>query len=233
MLAVGDGDRPPARRMSWLFATALSDDEIGRIRPALERGLSSTPELIYAGRLSVEKGVPNLLRAIAQLRAEGFRPLPHCTLVGDGPQRQEIERLVAELECGQNVTLKGQLERAELSEALSRADLCVHPSLTEGYCKAWLDAMAHGLPVLTTDVGAAKAVVGPPGCRGWLVSAGDVSSLASGLRAVLSGSVDWHSLRRRCRSFAESRTLEGWAKAIGRACALQWRMSLIGGKLAV
>jgi glycosyltransferase involved in cell wall biosynthesis len=200
------------------------------MRVDLNRGLSSPPRLIYAGRLSVEKGVPNLIRAIALLREQGFQPMPHCTLAGDGPQRPEIETLVRELNCEEQVTLTGQLERPALSELLSRADLCVHPSSTEGYCKAWLDAMAHGLPVLTTEVGAARAVVGGSGVRGWLVPPGDAVAFAAALREVLSGTVSWAPLRQRCRDFAAARTLERWAGVIGAACVQQWGTPLNGRK---
>src|SRR5262249_23064785 len=157
-------------------------------------------------RLSVEKGVPNLVRALAQLRDEGFSPLPHCTLAGDGPQRAEIERLVAELGCGDMITFAGQLDRPALSEQFGQADLCVHPSFTEGTCKAWLDAMMQGLPVLTPNVGAASAVIGNPGDRGWLAPPGDVEAFAAALRRVLTQPVDWPAMRRRCRSYAEART---------------------------
>ena len=54
----------------------------------------------------------------------------------------------------------GQLDRARLSRELMNQDLCVQPSFTEGFSKAWLDAMAHGLPVLASQVGAAKGVLG-------------------------------------------------------------------------
>jgi glycosyltransferase involved in cell wall biosynthesis len=222
MLAVGDGDTPPARGINWVFATALSEQEVAGIRVDLNRGLSSPPRMIYAGRLSVEKGVPNLVRALAVLRQEGFQPLPHCTLAGDGPQRAEIEALIHTLGCEEHITLTGQLERPALSEMLSKADFCVHPSFTEGYCKAWLDAMAHGLPILSTEVGAARAVVGTRGLRGWLVPPGDVPAFAAALREVLSGSVDWAPLRRRCHAYAAARTLERWAATIGEACARQW-----------
>ncbi|HET9985618.1 MAG TPA: glycosyltransferase family 4 protein, partial [Longimicrobiales bacterium] len=109
-----------------------------------------------------------------------------------------------------------------LGRELAAADLCVHPSLTEGFCKAWLDAMAFGLPVLTTAVGAAEAVVGAAGERGWLVAPGRPEALAAGIRRVLTAPVDWPSLRRRCRAYAEAHTLEDWAERIARSCARQW-----------
>jgi len=231
MLATGVGASPPAPGAEWIFATALSRAELERIAPALERGLGSPPRLVYAGRLSPEKGVEVLLRALAQLKREGFTPFPSVTIVGDGPQRATLERLAWELGCGEAVDFAGQAGRAELSRRLSAADLCVSPSLTEGFSKAWLDAMAHGLQVLASNVGASGAVVGRVGERGWLVLPGDVSHLAAALRRILSEPVDWPALRRRCRAYAEDRTLEAWAERIGSLCAAKWRVSFQDGKL--
>jgi len=231
MLAVGDGERPPARGMSWLFATSLSQCELASGRPNLERGLSQPPRMVYAGRLSVEKGVPVLLGALARLRTAGGAPLPRLTLVGDGPQRPALEALVRDLQLVDLVTFAGQLDRTNLAAALAAADFCVHPSFTEGYCKAWLDAMAYGLPVLTSEVGAAHAVVGPDGARGWLVVPGDEEALAARLRAVLTEPMDWAALRRRCRAYAEARTLESWGEAMADACARRWELGRRNGRL--
>jgi glycosyltransferase involved in cell wall biosynthesis len=112
-----------------------------------------------------------------------------------------------------------------------REDLCVQPSLTEGYSKAWLDAMAHGIPVMSTEVGAARSVLGADGERGWLIPPGDRDALAATLRRVLTSPIDWADLRRRCRSYVEQRTLESWADHIGRFCASRWNTKRVGGKL--
>ena len=231
MLATGMGAAPPAPGAEWIFATALSTKELERISPALERGLGSPPRLVYAGRLSPEKGVDVLLRAVAQLKREGFTPFPSVTLVGDGPQRAALERLARELGVADTIVFAGQAGRGELSRRLSAADLCVSPSLTEAFGKAWLDAMAHGLPVLASEVGAAAAVIGREGERGWLVPAGDAAALAAALGRILSAPVDWPALRRRCRTYAESRTLEAWTERIGLLCAAKWNATLEKGKL--
>jgi glycosyltransferase involved in cell wall biosynthesis len=231
MLATGEGARPPARSVHWVFATGVRADELAGIRPDLSRGLSRPPRLAYVGRLSPEKGVQNLIGALAQLASDGFEPLPDVTLIGDGPQRPELERLLASLGLAGRVAFAGQVDRTVLSELLSRTDFCVQPSLTEGYSKAWLDAFAHGLPVLSSDAGAARSVVGSEGERGWLVPPGDVRRLTEVLREVISGTRDWPALRQRCRAFAQGRTLEAWAAAIGRICARQWGAVLIDGKL--
>ena len=231
MLATGEGIAPPAPAMRWIFATALSRAELERPAPALDRGLGHPPRLISVGRLSREKGVAVLLNAVAQLRREGYTPLPPVTIVGDGPERRTLEAQVADLGCRGVITFTGQLTRGELAAQFALADVCVQPSLTEGFSKAWLDAMAYGLPVLSSAVGAAPAVIGRAGERGWLVPPGDAPGLAGAIRRVLAGPIDWPALRRRCRSYVEGRTLEAWAHEIGRACAQRWGLRLEGGKL--
>jgi glycosyltransferase involved in cell wall biosynthesis len=231
MFATGSGSNSPAAGIHWLFSTAVSKAELRALHPVLDRGLSTPPKLIYVGRFSPEKGVATLLRALHLLARSGFQPLPVLTLAGEGVQRAELEALARELGVTDRVTFAGQLGRERLSVELMRADLCVQPSLTEGFSKAWIDAMAHGLPVVSSDVGAARAVIGSDGERGWIVRAGDVEALAATLREVLSGTVFWEALRSRCRAYAESRTLEAWAEQIGKQCADQWNWTLEAGEL--
>ena len=233
MLATGEGFHVPARGMRWVFATALSAAELNRIQPHLDRALSQPARLVYVGRLSPEKGVAVLVRAMAILRDEGRRPLPHLTLVGDGPERRSLEQLVSALACGELIGFAGHCNREELSTHLMRADMCVQPSLSEGFSKAWLDAMAYGLPVLASNVGAAASVIGvaPEDARGWLVPPGDARQLANALWQAIETPRDWPALRRRCRAYVESRTLEAWVREIGEVCAAQWNFSLVDGKL--
>lgn len=231
MLATGGGNAAPAPDIAWIFSTALSRAELDLITPALDRGLSATPRLLYVGRLSSEKGVDVLLRALAMLEDDGTQRRPHLTVAGDGPERAALEALARELGCAERVSFAGQLTRSELSCELARADLCVQPSLTEGFSKAWLDAMAHGLPVLSSEVGAARSVIAGNGERGWLVPAGDANALSRALRGVLCTPIDWPSLRRRCRDYVEGLTLEEWARRIGESCARQWGWSFSNGRL--
>jgi glycosyltransferase involved in cell wall biosynthesis len=231
MLATGDGATPPARGMSWIFATALSRAELEQIHPRLDRGLASPPRLIYAGRLASVKGVADLVRAVSQLAHDGFAPIPVLTLAGDGPQRAELEALVTNLDCTRIVQFVGQLDRYELLRRLLESDVCVLPSLSESFCKARLDALLCGVPVMTTEVGFGRRIVGMDGERGWLVPPGDVQALAAALRNVLRQSIDWPALRTRCRAYVESRTLDAWARAIGEQCAQQWRVGFVNGRL--
>lgn len=223
MLVTGEGAAPPAPGVEWIFSTALTRDELAAIRPAAHVALHDPPALVYAGRLSREKGVDVLLEAMALLRREGMTPMPVLQVCGDGPERAALERLSTALGVGDLVTFAGQLDRTALGAAFLAADLCIQPSRTEGFSKAWLDAMAHGIPVVASEVGAARSVVGAAGERGWLVAPGDAVGLAQLLRQVFaSRSQDWGAMRARCREYVEGRTLEAWASAIESRCVAAW-----------
>ena len=231
MLATGDGAQAPATGMEWVFATALSQPELNHICPRLDRGLSEPVRLVYAGRLSSEKGVAVLIDALALLNGDGVSLAPQLTLIGDGPARPALQAQVAARGLTDSVRFAGHCDRASLSAHLLQADICVQPSLSEGFSKAWLDAMAHGLPVLASNVGAAGAVIGERGERGWLAPPGDVAALAAILRQAITAPRDWAALRHRCRAYVETRTLDAWARRIGDICQRQWNAHMVAGKL--
>ena len=233
MITTGEGEAPPADGVHWIFSTAITERELRGIPYSTERGLGDPPRLAYIGRLSAEKGVANLVAALAGLRRRGFAPMPHCSIIGDGPLRRELEDRVRGEGLESSFRFTGQLDRGALSQLLTGLDFCVQPSLSEGFSKAWLDAFAHGLPVLASNVGAAAPVIGGDGVRGWLVPPGDPAALADCLARVIGGAVDWPALRKRCREYTEKRTLEVWAQEIGRICAAQWHMRLVEGRLAL
>lgn len=232
MLATGEASEPPAPGVSWIFATGLTEAELTRIGPVAARGVSQPARIVYLGRLSSEKGLDQLIEALIQMDRVGtIDAKAEVTLIGEGPQRPHLEKRIRELGWQDRVRLTGQLDRSTFGRLLQQMDFCVQPSLTEGYSKAWLDAFAYGLPVLGTRAGAAERVIGPSGERGWLVEPGDVEMLARTLRDVVTQPRDWPSLRRRCRAFAQGRTLEAWAREIGRLCAEQWNGRVVEGKL--
>jgi glycosyltransferase involved in cell wall biosynthesis len=231
MLATGDGQDPPADRMQWIFSTALSNDQVASIDVPLDRGLSEPPRLVYIGRLSIEKGVIHLLEALKNLRTRDTSPMPRLTIIGDGAERNRLTQFVNECGCSEFVEFTGQVPHGGLTPYLSRADICVQPSLTEGFSKAWLDAMVHGLPVMASDVGAAADVIGRNGERGWILPPGDSQRLAEQLQRVLNDPIDWPQIRRRCHDYVASRTLERWAQRIAQICADHWDVTCIDGKL--
>lgn len=233
MLATGCGMGAPSPGMGWVFATTISESELKIIRPDFNRPVHNPLRLAYVGRLSPEKGVSHLIAALGLLRSDRRlgRQVPRLTIIGDGVQRLELVALVERHRCEGSVYFAGQLARRELLELLLQTDVCVLPSLTEGFPKARLDAMICGVPVVTTEVGFGREIVGGDGERGWLVPASDANALAGVLRNLVTDPIEWRGVRERCRRYAERFTLEAWAQTIGERCAEQWRVALVNGRL--
>jgi glycosyltransferase involved in cell wall biosynthesis len=232
MLATGLGNHPPAPNMQWIFVTAISEQEIAAIKPDLDRPAVDPLRVVYAGRLSPEKGVDLLIEAVGMInrRMTVARRLT-VSIFGDGPQRDALEALAKRHHCENLITFAGQLNRQELLLQLLAADVCVLPSRTESFCKARLDAMLCGVPVITSEVGFGRELVGKDGERGWLVPSGEAPPIADLLQMLLESSVDWPRIRKTCCEFVAPMSLEAWTSAIGAICARQWGLRLEEGKL--
>lgn len=142
----------------------------------------SAPHLVFVGRLAGVKGVPILLSALSQLLHEipGLR----VTLIGDGPERPDLEACAKEAGLGNVVDFAGYKSQAEVAETLSHADALVLPSFAEGVPVTLMEAMASGLPVLATRVGGISELV-EDGVSGFLVPPGNADALALRLRELL------------------------------------------------
>ena len=113
--------------------------------------------LIAVSRLSPEKDIGTLLRAVAVARPSV--PDLQLTIVGDGAERAMLEALSEELSLTDAVTFLG--ERSDVPDQLAAASLFVSSSLTEGISLTFLEAMGVGLPVLATRVGGNPEVIVP------------------------------------------------------------------------
>jgi glycosyltransferase involved in cell wall biosynthesis len=107
-----------------------------------------TPTLLFASRLVAEKGIFDLLDAVALMRER----LPVRLLVaGGGPAQAEVEERVRTLDLERHVTLAGHLDRDEMARIYGSADAFVLPTYwIEGFPTAISEAMDAGLPVVTT-----------------------------------------------------------------------------------
>lgn len=145
---------------------------------AARREPPPVPTVLYAGRLRARKAPVVLVRAFATV----VERLPEARLViaGDGDERPGVEREIARLGLGGHVDLLGAVSREEVGRRLRQATLFCLPSIYEGLPLAILEAMAAGVPVVTTAVsGHPDAIV--DGESGWLVPAEDSAALASAL----------------------------------------------------
>lgn len=124
----------------------------------VESPLVRRHELVgYIGRLSREKGVHNLMEAIP--RTLEMRPVTKFLIGGDGPLRGEVEEYVDTQNLKGEVNFIGWIAHDELSNYLNKLKLLVLPSYVEGLPTIMLEAMACGVPVLATPVGAIPDII--------------------------------------------------------------------------
>lgn len=140
--------------------------------------------VLFIGRLAAAKGVPVLLDAFALVRARF--PDARLTLVGDGPARASLEARSDELAIRDAVRFTGYLSQDEVAEELSRADLFALPSFAEGVPVVLMEAMASGLPVVTTRITGIPELV-EDGVSGRVVTPGDSEVFAEAMTEVLAG----------------------------------------------
>ena len=135
----------------------------------------------YVGRLSPEKGVPILLKAISLLNEEGLHF--KVKLVGDGPQRAEIREIIESERIADRVSLTGFLEGNELSQAMDDVSAVVMPSVCEETAGlAAIEQMMRGRLVIASDIGGLAEVVSNAGL---LTPAGDAEALAARMKQVI------------------------------------------------
>ena len=143
---------------------------------------SHQKRLLYVGRLSAAKGVPILFEAVALLMSH--HPDLTLTIVGDGPDRQELEFQAAALGIQSHLKFVGYQSQDAVCHFLQDCDLFVLPSFAEGLPVVLMEAMATGVPVVTTSIAAISELV-EDGVSGYLVPPGAVEPLAARLERLL------------------------------------------------
>ncbi|MEX2140290.1 MAG: glycosyltransferase [Pirellulales bacterium] len=155
------------------------------------------PTVITVGRHAREKDQETLIRAFGRTR----KCLPaRLILVGRGPWRKNLEALVRELGLADTVMFAGWQENP--FSWLGRSDLFVLSSRFEGFGNVIVEAMACGLPVISTDCHSGPREILRDGADGILVPVGDVEALADGMTNVLSDNELRAGLAHKARSRA-------------------------------
>jgi len=165
-------------------------------------------QIVIIGRLVEKKGIGYALQAISRVIAAG-RALS-CTIIGAGPLRGALERLIGELGIGAHVRMIGSKSHDEVMQVMAQSHILVAPSVTaadgdeEGIPNTLKEAMAMGLPVISTLHAGIPELV-ENGVSGFLVPERDAEALAERLQRLVDHPETWTAMARagRCRIEAE------------------------------
>lgn len=179
-----------------LFEPGLASSEM---RSHLTQGNPDAPLLLYVGRLSAEKEIDRIKPVLEAI------PGARLALVGDGPYRQELEKIFADTPA----FFAGYMTGKTLGSAFASADAFVFPSRTETLGLVLLEAMAAGCPVIAANAGGIPDIV-TDGVNGHLFDPEDEGGAIAATRRLLADAEARETLRRNARQEAER---WGWAAA--------------------
>jgi glycosyltransferase involved in cell wall biosynthesis len=199
-----------AARLSTAFG--VDADRIAVVEPGVDRGplaagsMSAIPELLCVATISPRKGYDTLVRALASVADRRW----HLTVIGSLDRHpQSVARLRSGLRAAgleDRVSLVGEADAATISAYYQRSDLFVLPTEYEGYGMVVAESLAHGLPVISTPVGAIPDLIGDD--AGVVVPAGDAVALAGTIAKALDDP-GWRGRLRAGAARARER-LHGW-----------------------
>lgn len=195
----------PRDKIAVVYNPMVDDDLDSRAREAVDHpwfAREAPPVVVACARLVPQKDYPTLLEAFAQLH----RQVP-CRLwiLGDGPLRGELQRLVVQRGIGSHVHFAGFDKNP--FRYMARARVLIHASRAEGLPGALIQSMACGTPVVSTDCDFGPREVITSGQDGYLVPVGDAAALASFASRVLTDDGLHAALAASARSAAQRFTV--------------------------
>lgn len=171
------------------------------LRACTESDAKREPNVLFLGRLEREKGVFDLVEAVATIAhlVPGIR----LTLCGAGSARDELEQLAVQKGIGALVQLPGWVVDDAKTALLNHAGVFVLPSYAEGMPMAVLEAMAAATPVVATKVGAVADML-ENGASGFVVAPGNAAMLGKAILAALTDGRATHAMTARAAARVRS-----------------------------
>lgn len=145
-------------------------------------------EFLFVGRLKQQKGLTNMLEAFKMASLENDDM--HLTVVGDGPQRDKLEKLVDDLNLAGKVTFEGY--QADALPYYLRAKATLLTSFFEGFPNVLVESIAAGTPVISFDCPSGPEDIIIPGVNGILVPHLNIPEFARAVLAVAGGKVKFN-----------------------------------------
>ncbi|MFC1652603.1 glycosyltransferase family 4 protein, partial [Planctomycetota bacterium] len=171
------------------------------VRPERRSLSAGSCQLLTVGRLSSTKRVDLLIRALGRLHKENC-PV-HLTVVGGGSLEQTLRDQIQAADLSDQVTLLGRVEREDMPEIYGSHDILVSATLQEGMSNAMLEAMASGLPILTTPCEGVDELVSD---NGIVLDEATDEAMAEAVTALVSDPTRYARMAQQARVRAEAFT---------------------------
>lgn len=224
----GDWPNQPPHVIPF-FTSVMNERQAERASDVARRRKISVNErmplrVLFVGRLSAAKNVNAILDAVALLKARDIRV--ECDIVGEGPERERLEKQADRLGIVDRVNFAGGVDFDQALDFYERADALALVSETEGWPKAIAEAMAFGLICIGSDRGLIPMML----CegRGIVVPPGDAEALASALQNIIDNPSQYMEMSSRAAEWGRQYSLEGLRRAIGELLSekYRWRIQI-------
>ena len=168
-----------------IVVSVISEDQIkGETAPS---NVSRKPRLFYVGRLSSEKGLPILMEGVVLFKKKYGCDF-ELTIAGSGPDEYRMKDYARKLGISDAVRFLGYVnDGADLAKLYLNSDIFILPSYTEGVPKVILEAMANGVPVVSTAVGGIPEII-QNDLNGLLIPPGNAGAICDSIYQVWSNS---------------------------------------------
>lgn len=183
--------------------------DVDQFKPIEKSEQDDKFDILCVSRITPRKGIRYLIKALEKFIVE--HPYVHLTIIGDGNEKASLENLVRGLGLSHSVTFKGLIPHDQLPEEYHKADVFVLPSLNEGMSNTMLEALASGLPIVTTQTGGSDELV-RNGVNGLIVKMQDSDDLAEKLLMLIEQDQLRRNMGRLSRELALTLSWENVAK---------------------
>ncbi len=220
MLATGGGSTSPSDRnpnIEWIYSTSLTEAQVSSVRERITD--FEKPRIVVACRQEKLKGTDIVIRALPQI----LDVLPDAELIvaGDGSYLDQLKSIAKDFGVLESVTFCGKLSQKEVVDLLRSSDMfCFPTSASEGFPKVVIEALAAGLPVVSTRVSVIPHLLASGG--GVLLESRDPKELADAVIGILLDREKYAVMSRYAKETARDFTLENWRDRIETFLQRSW-----------
>jgi glycosyltransferase involved in cell wall biosynthesis len=214
-------NQPP--HVHGFFTSMMTAAQVERaVKVAAQKSIASPLRVLFSGRLASEKRVTVLLDAVRAAKDDGLKL--DVAIVGDGPERQRLQRQAAELTIQDQVKFIGALPFDQSLRWYDWAHCLVLPSVhSEGWPKVVAEAMCHGLMCVAVDHGQISSMLAD---RGLLLRSGSAQEIAQALLWISQNPEQCQQRMEKASLWARQYSLEGLRDALADFLSQTWQVTL-------